>query len=29
LETLEEHEDVQRVFSNLEVSETALEALAT
>ncbi len=29
LETLEEHEDVQRVFSNLEVSEAALEALAT
>jgi len=29
LEALEEHEDVQRVFSNLEVSETALEALAT
>jgi YebC/PmpR family DNA-binding regulatory protein len=29
LETLEEHEDVQRVFSNLEVSEAALEALVT
>jgi YebC/PmpR family DNA-binding regulatory protein len=29
LEALEEHEDVQRVFSNLEVSEAALEALAT
>ncbi|HZZ66226.1 MAG TPA: YebC/PmpR family DNA-binding transcriptional regulator [Candidatus Baltobacteraceae bacterium] len=28
LEALEEHEDVQRVFSNIEVSETALEALA-
>ncbi|HZT13721.1 MAG TPA: YebC/PmpR family DNA-binding transcriptional regulator [Candidatus Baltobacteraceae bacterium] len=28
LETLDEHEDVQRVFSNLEVSEAALEALA-
>jgi YebC/PmpR family DNA-binding regulatory protein len=28
LEALDEHEDVQRVFSNLEVSETALEALA-
>lgn len=28
LEALEEHEDVQRVFSNLEVSEAALEALA-
>jgi YebC/PmpR family DNA-binding regulatory protein len=28
LEALEEHEDVQRVFSNLEVSEEALEALA-
>ncbi len=27
LETLEDHEDVQRVFSNLEVSEAALEAL--
>jgi YebC/PmpR family DNA-binding regulatory protein len=29
LEAFEEHEDVQRVFSNLEVSEAALEALAT
>lgn len=29
LETLEEHEDAQRVFSNLDVSEAALEALAT
>ncbi|HEX5273768.1 MAG TPA: YebC/PmpR family DNA-binding transcriptional regulator [Candidatus Rubrimentiphilum sp.] len=29
LEALEEHEDAQRVFSNLEVSEAALEALAT
>jgi YebC/PmpR family DNA-binding regulatory protein len=28
LEALEDHEDVQRVFSNLEVSEAALEALA-
>jgi len=28
LEALEEHEDVQRVFSNIEVSEAALEALA-
>jgi YebC/PmpR family DNA-binding regulatory protein len=28
LEALEEHEDAQRVFSNLEVSEAALEALA-
>lgn len=28
LEAFEEHEDVQRVFSNLEVSEAALEALA-
>lgn len=28
LEALEEHEDIQRVFSNLEVSEAALEALA-
>lgn len=28
LDALEEHEDVQRVFSNLEVSEAALEALA-
>lgn len=28
LETLEDHEDVQRVFSNLEVSDAALEALA-
>ncbi len=28
LEALEEHEDVQRVFSNLVVSEAALEALA-
>ncbi len=28
LEALEEHEDVQRVFSNLDVSEAALEALA-
>jgi transcriptional/translational regulatory protein YebC/TACO1 len=28
LEALEEHEDVQRVFSNLEVSEATLEALA-
>lgn len=28
LEALDEHEDVQRVFSNLEVSEAALEALA-
>ena len=27
LETLEEHEDVQRVFSNLDVSEQAMEAL--
>jgi len=29
LEALEEHEDAQRVFSNLDVSEAALEALAT
>jgi YebC/PmpR family DNA-binding regulatory protein len=29
LELLDEHEDVQRVFSNLDVSEAALEALAT
>jgi YebC/PmpR family DNA-binding regulatory protein len=29
LEALEEHEDVQRVFSNVEVSEAALEALVT
>jgi len=28
LEALEEHEDIQRVFSNLDVSEAALEALA-
>lgn len=28
LEALEEHEDVQRVFSNIEISESALEALA-
>jgi YebC/PmpR family DNA-binding regulatory protein len=28
LDALEEHEDVQRVFSNLDVSEAALEALA-
>ncbi|HEV3153456.1 MAG TPA: YebC/PmpR family DNA-binding transcriptional regulator [Candidatus Baltobacteraceae bacterium] len=28
LEALDEHEDVQRVFSNLEVSEAALQALA-
>jgi YebC/PmpR family DNA-binding regulatory protein len=28
LETLEEHEDVQRVFTNLDVSDVALEALA-
>jgi YebC/PmpR family DNA-binding regulatory protein len=28
LEALEEHEDVQRVFSTIEVSEAALEALA-
>ena len=28
LEALDEHEDIQRVFSNLEVSEAALEALA-
>jgi len=28
LEALEEHEDVQRVFSNLDVSDVALEALA-
>jgi len=28
LEALEEHEDIQRVFSNIEVSEAALEALA-
>src|SRR5579884_2693663 len=28
LEALEEHEDIQRVFPNLEVSEAALEALA-
>ena len=28
LEALDEHEDVQRVFSNLDVSEAALEALA-
>ena len=28
LETLDEHEDAQRVFSNLEISEAALEALA-
>jgi YebC/PmpR family DNA-binding regulatory protein len=28
LEALDDHEDVQRVFSNLEVSEAALEALA-
>ena len=27
LEALEEHEDVQRVFSNLDVSEQAMEAL--
>ena len=27
LEALDEHEDVQRVFSNLDVSESALEAL--
>jgi YebC/PmpR family DNA-binding regulatory protein len=29
LDALEEHEDAQRVFSNLDVSEAALEALAT
>ncbi len=29
LEALEEHEDVQRLFSNLQVSEAALEALVT
>jgi len=29
LEALEEHEDVQRVFWNLEVSDAALEALVT
>jgi len=28
LEALEDHEDVQRVFSNIDVSEAALEALA-
>jgi YebC/PmpR family DNA-binding regulatory protein len=28
MEALDEHEDVQRVFSNLDVSEAALEALA-
>ncbi|HET6895169.1 MAG TPA: YebC/PmpR family DNA-binding transcriptional regulator [Candidatus Baltobacteraceae bacterium] len=28
LEALDDHEDIQRVFSNLEVSEAALEALA-
>ncbi len=28
LETLEEHEDIQHVFSNLEASEAAMEALA-
>jgi YebC/PmpR family DNA-binding regulatory protein len=28
LEALEEHEDIQRVFSNLDVSDVALEALA-
>lgn len=28
LEALDEHEDVQRVFSNLDVTEAALEALA-
>jgi len=28
LDALEEHEDVQRVFSNLEVSEAAMEAIA-
>ncbi len=28
LDALEEHEDVQRVFSNIEVSDAALEALA-
>ncbi len=28
LEALDDHEDVQRVFSNLEVSDAALEALA-
>jgi transcriptional/translational regulatory protein YebC/TACO1 len=28
LDALEEHEDVQRVFSNLEVSDAQLEALA-
>jgi YebC/PmpR family DNA-binding regulatory protein len=28
LEALDEHEDIQRVFSNLDVSEAALEALA-
>jgi transcriptional/translational regulatory protein YebC/TACO1 len=27
LDMLEEHEDVQRVFSNLHVSDVALEAL--
>jgi len=29
LELLDDHEDVQRVFSNLDASEAALEALAT
>jgi len=29
LEALEEHEDIQRVFSNLDASEAALEALVT
>ncbi|MDQ2872343.1 MAG: YebC/PmpR family DNA-binding transcriptional regulator, partial [Candidatus Eremiobacteraeota bacterium] len=28
LDALEEHEDVQRIFSNIEVSDAALEALA-
>ena len=28
LEALDEHEDVQRVFSNLDVSDVSLEALA-
>ncbi len=28
LEALEDHEDIQRVFSNVEVSEAAMEALA-
>jgi transcriptional/translational regulatory protein YebC/TACO1 len=28
LEVLEDHEDVQHVFSNLDVSEAALEAIS-